>query len=56
MQRGDLAIRPRLAAAHLGISRYPNQQLGANAPSPLPTSGVWVRKFGFAVTYSIPIP
>jgi hypothetical protein len=35
---------------------YVGQNLGANAPSPLPTTNKWVRKGAFAITYSIPIP
>jgi hypothetical protein len=31
------------------------QSLGANAPSALPTGTSWVTKWGFAITYSIPI-
>jgi hypothetical protein len=30
-------------------------QLGANAPSTLPTENKWVRKFGFVLTYVIPL-
>jgi hypothetical protein len=32
------------------------QMLGSSPPSPLPTTQSWVVKWGFAVTYSIPIP
>ena len=35
---------------------YVGQNLGANAPSPLPTTNKWVRKGAFVITYSIPIP
>jgi hypothetical protein len=31
-------------------------QLGANAPSTLPTRNKWVRKFGVVLTYVIPLP
>jgi hypothetical protein len=30
-------------------------QLGAGAPSTLPTNNKWVRKFGFVLTYVIPL-
>jgi hypothetical protein len=30
--------------------------LGSSPPSPLPTENAWVRKFGFALTYTIPTP
>jgi hypothetical protein len=30
--------------------------LGSSPPSPLPTENDWVRKFGFALTYTIPTP
>lgn len=33
-----------------------NEQLGANAPSTLPTHTKWVKKFGFVLTYAIPLP
>jgi hypothetical protein len=32
------------------------EQIGANAPSSLPTHTQWVRKFGIALTYVIPLP
>ena len=32
------------------------QQLGASPPNPLPTNYQWVKKFGIAVTYALPIP
>jgi hypothetical protein len=32
------------------------QKLGASPPNPLPTNYQWVKKFGFAITYSLPIP
>jgi len=35
---------------------YVGQMLGTSPPSPLPTENVWVRKFGFAITYTIPTP
>ena len=31
-------------------------QLGSSPPSTLPTRNSWVTRFGFALTYSIPIP
>jgi len=31
-------------------------KLGTSPPNPLPTENVWVRKFGFAITYTIPTP
>jgi hypothetical protein len=32
------------------------QKLGASPPSPLPTNYQWVKKFGIAITYALPIP
>lgn len=32
------------------------QQLGSSPPSTLPTKNSWVTKWGFAITYSIPLP
>ncbi len=32
------------------------QKLGSSPPSPLPTDYQWVKKFGIAITYALPIP
>jgi len=54
----DILLTP---AVHFGREQrlingvYVGEQIGANAPSSLATQSKWVRKFGFVITYVIPL-
>jgi hypothetical protein len=58
LRLSDVLLTP---AVHFGREQrlingiYVGEQIGANAPSSLATQSKWVRKFGFVITYVIPL-